>query len=108
MSTEQACGESTLTLPVAAVEMWDAPQLAFTPWAMAAYLCAGVIPGLFAYAGFAHLAARFGAVRASISVYIAPVASALLSWVMLSEPPSVLHVVGGLLILGGVWLSLKK
>ena len=51
---------------------------------------------------------RFGSVRASIALYIGPVASALLSWIILGEPPNVIHIIGGTLILGDVWVSLEK
>ncbi|WP_244485736.1 EamA family transporter [Bradyrhizobium tropiciagri] len=57
---------------------------------------------------FAWLGARFGSVRTSLVLYVAPIASALLSWVILGEPPKLIHLVGGLLILGGVWASLRK
>lgn len=54
-----------LTLPVATTEMWGTPHSAFAPRALAAYLFAGLVPGLFAYAGFAYLGIRFGSVRSS-------------------------------------------
>lgn len=103
-----AAAGALLTMPIALVEMVDAPQLAFAPRALAAYLFAGLVPGLLAYAGFSYLAGHFGSVRASMSIYIGPIAGALLSWVILGEPPTALHVAGGLFILGGVWLSLRK
>ena len=46
--------------------------------------------------------------RTSLVLYVAPIASALLSWVILGEPPTLLHLLGGVLILGGVWASLRK
>ncbi|MFX6903646.1 EamA family transporter, partial [Acinetobacter baumannii] len=76
--------------------------------AFEAYVFAGLVPGLIAYAGFAWLGARFGSVRTSLVLYVAPIASALLSWIILGEPPKPIHLVGGLLILGGVWASLRK
>ena len=103
-----ATAGAILTMPFALFEISGAPQLAITPRAFEAYLFAGLVPGLLAYTGFAYLAGRFGSVRASMSIYIGPVASALLSWAILGEPPSLLHIAGGLLILGGVWLSLRK
>jgi drug/metabolite transporter (DMT)-like permease len=66
------------------------------------------VPGLLAYAGFAYLGSRFGSVRASIALYIGPIVSALLSWTILGEPSTLLHVTGGLFILGGVRLSVRK
>jgi drug/metabolite transporter (DMT)-like permease len=103
-----ATAGALLTLPVATMEIWSTPQLAFAPRAIAAFLFAGLVPGLLAYAGFAYLGGRFGSVRASIALYIGPIASALLSWTILGEPPTMLHAVGGILILGGVWINVRK
>jgi drug/metabolite transporter (DMT)-like permease len=88
--------------------MWRAPQAVFNARALAAYVFAGLVPGVFAYAGFAYLGKRFGSVRASIVLYIGPIAAALLSFAVLGEPPGLIHLAGGALILGGVWASLRK
>jgi drug/metabolite transporter (DMT)-like permease len=96
------------SLPPAIHEMWVTPAQVFSVKALEAYVFAGLVPGLIAYAGFAWLAARFGSVRSSLVLYIGPIASALLSFVILGEPPTLIHLFGGLLILGGVWASLRK
>ncbi|MHC6152215.1 DMT family transporter [Bradyrhizobium elkanii] len=96
------------SLPPALHEMWATPAEVFNTRAFEAYVFAGLVPGLIAYAGFAWLGARFGSVRSSLVLYVAPIASALLSWIILGEPPKLIHLVGGLLILGGVWASLRK
>jgi len=103
-----ATAGAMFTFPAAVMEMWSAPHSALAPRALAAYLFAGLVPGLLAYAGFAYLGSRFGSVRASITLYLGPVASALLSWAILGESPTLIHVFGGTLILSGVWASLKK
>ncbi|WP_338695505.1 DMT family transporter [Bradyrhizobium sp. 26S5] len=96
------------SLPPAIREMWATPAEVFNARAFEAYVFAGLVPGLIAYAGFAWLGARFGSVRTSLVLYVAPIASALLSWIILGEPPKLIHLIGGLLILGGVWASLRK
>jgi drug/metabolite transporter (DMT)-like permease len=96
------------SLPFAAYEAIAAPQTVFSVHALGVYLFAGLVPGVLAYAGFAYLGGRFGSVRTSLILYIGPVASALLSWVWLHEGPSTIQLVGGALILGGVWFSLRK
>ena len=103
-----AAGGALLSLPFAAVEAFQAPQRVFNAHAVAIYLFAGIVPGILAYAGFAYLGGRFGSVRASLVVYIGPIASALLSWAVLGEPPHWIDGLGGALILLGVWSSLKK
>lgn len=103
-----AAAGALCSLPPAIREMWIAPAQVFNAKAAAAYLFAGLVPGLIAYAGFAWLGGRFGSVRTSLVLYIGPVASALLSFLILGEPPTAIHFFGGLLILGGVWASLRK
>jgi drug/metabolite transporter (DMT)-like permease len=60
--------------------------------------CAG--QGLIAYA-LAHLPAAFS----SVSLLFQPVMAALFAWVLLSEPLGVLQVVGGVVVLAGIWLA---
>ena len=103
-----AAAGALFTLPVAAFEMWRTPEAVFNARAAGAYLFAGLVPGLVAYAGFAYLGARFGSVRSSIAIYMVPIASAILSFVVLGEPPGMIHAVGGALILVGVSASLRK
>jgi drug/metabolite transporter (DMT)-like permease len=96
------------SLPPAIREMWLEPAQAFSTKAAAAYVFAGLVPGLIAYAGFAWLGGKFGSSRASLVLYLGPVASAVLSYLILGEPPKPIHYLGGMLILGGVWASLRK
>ena len=103
-----AAAGALFSLPLAIREIWIAPAQVFSAKAAAAYVFAGLVPGLIAYAGFAWLGGRFGSVRTSLVLYVGPIASALLSFLILGEPPTAIHFVGGLLILGGVWASLRK
>ncbi|MET3337797.1 MULTISPECIES: DMT family transporter [Bradyrhizobium] len=96
------------SLPLAAMEMWATPGEVFSTKALSAYVFAGIVPGLLAYAGFAWLGGKFGSVRTSLVLYLGPIASALLSFAILGEPPQLIHLLGGLLILGGVWASLRR
>jgi len=103
-----ATAGALFSLPPAVVEMWTMPAQVFSTKALSAYVFAGIVPGLLAYAGFAWLGGKFGSVRTSLVLYIGPIASALLSFVILGEPPKPIHFLGGLLILGGVWASLRR
>lgn len=103
-----AAAGALFSLPLALREMWHAPGAVFSAKAAVSYLFAGLVPGVIAYAGFAWLGTRFGSVRSSLVLYIGPVASALLSFAILGEPPTLIHALGGALILGGVWASLRK
>ena len=43
----------------------------------------------------------------SLSLYLGPIVSAVLSILFLGEAPTVIHLIGGALSLGGMWLSLQ-
>ena len=95
------------SLPFAVHEMWSAPSAAFSGRAALVYLFAGLVPGLFAYSAYAYLGSKFGAVSTSLSLYLGPIVSAVLSILFLGEAPTMIHLIGGALSLGGMWLSLQ-
>jgi len=99
---------AVFSLPLCLREALDAPQAVFSAHAFLAYLFLGIVPGIGAYAGFAFLGAKFGSVRASLITYVAPIAIVVLSILFLGEGPAVYHFFGGLLILAGVWLSVRR
>jgi len=102
-----AAAGALFSLPFAVNEMWSAPSAAFSGRAALVYLFAGLVPGLFAYSAYAWLGAKFGAVSTSLSLYFGPIVSAVLSILFLGEAPTVVHLIGGALSLGGMWLSLQ-
>ena len=102
-----AAAGAMFSLPFAIHEMWSAPAAAFSGRAALVYLFAGLVPGLFAYSAYAYLGAKFGAVSTSLSLYLGPIVSAVLSILFLGEAPTVIHLIGGALSLGGMWLSLQ-
>jgi drug/metabolite transporter (DMT)-like permease len=103
-----ASAGAAFSLPFCLYEAWAAPQAVFSARALLSYLFAAMVPGIGAYAGLAYLAAKFGSVRASLMTYVVPIASVLLSMLFLGEGPSAYHFIGGLLILAGIWLSLRR
>jgi drug/metabolite transporter (DMT)-like permease len=102
-----AAAGALFSLPFAIHEMWSAPAAAFSGRAALVYLFAGSIPGLFAYSAYAYLGSKFGAVSTSLSLYLGPIVSAVLSIIFLGEAPTIIHLIGGALSLGGMWLSLQ-
>ncbi len=109
-----AAGETTGAINIALIMSLSPVIVTLIVWlrglerTFAAYLFAGIVPGLLAYTGFAWLTGRFGAVRASLILYLGPAVSAVLSYLLLNEPPHLFHFAGGALILLGVWASLRK
>jgi drug/metabolite transporter (DMT)-like permease len=102
-----AAAGALFSLPLAVHEIWSDPAAVFSGKAAAASLFAGLVPGLFAYSAYSYLTSAFGAISTSLSVYLGPVVGALLSTVFLGEAPGVVHLIGGALSLGGMWLSLR-
>jgi drug/metabolite transporter (DMT)-like permease len=102
-----AAAGALFSLPFAAQEMWSAPAAAFSGRAALVYLFAGLVPGLFAYSAYAYLGSKFGAVSTSLSLYLGPIVSAVLSIFFLGEAPTIIHLIGGAMSLGGMWLSLQ-
>lgn len=95
-------------LPFAAFETWSDPSAVLSYKAAKVYLFAGLVPGLFAYAAYSYFGSAFGALSTSLSVYLGPVVGAVLSIIFLGEAPTYIHLIGGVLSLGGMWLSLRR
>jgi drug/metabolite transporter (DMT)-like permease len=102
-----AAAGALFSLPPALHEIWSEPSAVFSIKAAEVYLYAGLVPGLFAYAAYSFLASTFGALSTSFSIYLGPVVGAGLSIIFLGEAPGVIHLIGGALSLGGMWLSLQ-
>lgn len=102
-----AAAGAMFSLPFAIHEMWSTPSAAFSARAALVYLFAGLVPGLFAYSAYAYLGGKFGAISTSLSMYLGPIVGAVLSMLFLGEAPTVYHLIGGTLSLGGMWLSLQ-
>jgi drug/metabolite transporter (DMT)-like permease len=96
------------SLPLAIYETWSDPAAVLSLKAAKAYLFAGLVPGLFAYSAYSRLGSIFGAFSTSLSLYLGPVVGAVLSIIFLGEAPTVIHLVGGMLSLGGMWLGLRR
>jgi drug/metabolite transporter (DMT)-like permease len=58
--------------------------------------------GLIAYA-FAHLSASLS----SVSLLVQPVVAALAAWAIFAEPVGVAQLVGGAIVLAGIWIARK-
>lgn len=95
--------------------------LPFTIWEAAAWLpttlswktaglvlAAALIPGAGAYGAYSLMQRTLGASRVGVVLYLGPLYSAALGWLVLGERIEWFHAVGALLILPGIWLSTRK
>jgi drug/metabolite transporter (DMT)-like permease len=103
-----AAAGAVFSLPFAVHETWSDPSAVLSFKAAKVYLFAGLVPGLFAYSAYSYLGTAFGALSTSLSLYLGPVVGAVLSIIFLGEAPTYIHLIGGALSLGGMWLSLRR
>ena len=91
--------------------VWEA--LAWLPtelsWRSAGLvLAAALIPGAGAYAAYSFMQRVLGAARVSLVLYLSPLYSAVVGWLVLGERVQPFHGVGALLILPGIWLATRR
>ena len=79
-----------------------------TPTNFAALVYVVLLPSLAAYYCWDRGVARVGAVLPMYFVNLTPVFAACLSWAVLDDPIGVYHLVGGALILAGIYLAAEK
>ena len=71
----------------------------------AALLYVALLPSLAAYYCWDRGVLRVGAVLPMVFVNLTPVFAAALSWLVLHDPIGMYHLVGGALILSGIYLA---
>lgn len=79
-----------------------------TPANFAALVYVVLLPSLAAYFCWDRGVARVGAVLPMYFVNLTPVFAACLSWALLADPIGIYHLVGGALILAGIYLAAEK
>jgi drug/metabolite transporter (DMT)-like permease len=65
---------------------------------------AALLPGVVAYWVYGWTQKVLGASRVAVTLYLGPLYTAVAAWLLLNEPMGGFHVLGGLMILGGVGL----
>jgi len=68
----------------------------------------GIFPTALAYVTYAYAFSRMDASVAASFLYLVPVLAYLIAWVWLGETPSLLSVVGGVIILAGVFIVNRR
>jgi drug/metabolite transporter (DMT)-like permease len=103
-----ACGGVIVLLPFT---LWEA--LYWLPstlsWKSAGLvLAAALLPGAAAYGAYSFMQRVLGAARVGMVLYLGPIYSAGIAWLVLGERIEPFHFVGALSILAGVWLSTRR
>ncbi|SFL61986.1 Permease of the drug/metabolite transporter (DMT) superfamily [Gracilibacillus orientalis] len=68
----------------------------------------GIFPTIIPYFTLAYITSQTGASEATSSLYLTPVVAFLIAWIWLGELPTIYAIIGGLITLGGVFLSNMK
>jgi drug/metabolite transporter (DMT)-like permease len=103
-----ACGGVIVLLPFT---LWEA--LYWLPstlsWKSAGLvLAAALLPGAAAYGAYSFMQRVLGAARVGMVLYLGPIYSAVIAWLVLGERIEPFHFVGALSILAGIWLSTRR
>ena len=70
-------------------------------------VAAALLPGAGAYAAYSVMQRELGAARVGVVMYLGPLYSAVLAWLVLGEQIEGFHLVGAALILPGIYLSTR-
>jgi drug/metabolite transporter (DMT)-like permease len=99
-------GGVLVLLPFAAWELLqvDTPHVGEQALLMMAFVA--LLPGVGAYWIYGWTQKILGASRVAMTLYLGPIYTAVIGWLVLGEPLGLHHLAGGLLILSGVGLVL--
>jgi drug/metabolite transporter (DMT)-like permease len=102
-----AVAGSLILLPIT---VWEA--IAWWPseisWRSAALVvAAALLPGAGAYGAYSIMQRELGAARVGMVLYLGPLYSAALAWLVLGEQIEGFHLLGAALILPGIYLSTR-
>lgn len=91
--------------PLAAIESVVVGVPALEWRTVAAALIVGLLPGFGAYQAWSWLIREIGPSRTSLILYLTPVYTAFLAWLLLGETPHWYHAVGAALAFSGLYLA---
>lgn len=78
-------------------------------WRSAALIvAAALLPGAGAYGAYSIMQRELGAARVGVVMYLGPLYSAVLAWLVLGERIEGFHVLGAALILPGIYFSTRR
>lgn len=97
-----------INLPFALWEIHASTLPALTLEGGALVLTAALIPGFGAYLAHSFMQRELGAARVSVLLYVSPLYTALLAWLVLGEALHGFHVWGMALVLPGIYLVTRS
>jgi drug/metabolite transporter (DMT)-like permease len=95
-------------LPVQVYELAVIGPPAFDLRTIAAVVTLILVPGVGAYATFGYMTKHLGPNRTGLMLYLAPVYTALMAWLLLGEAFAFYHWLGAALVLPGLYFATHK
>lgn len=92
-----------LLAPLYAWETASGHPVVFDTRSIAAILFLGLVPGVGAYQAYGYAQRYLGPGPTSLGMYLGPIYVALIAYLAIGEPVRAYHLVGGALILIGLW-----
>jgi drug/metabolite transporter (DMT)-like permease len=93
--------------PLTAIESFAVGVPALEWRTVAAALIVGLLPGFGAYQAWSWLVREMGTSRTSLILYLTPVYTAFLAWLLLGETPHWYHAAGAVLAFSGLYLATR-
>jgi drug/metabolite transporter (DMT)-like permease len=97
-------GGVVVLIPFAVWELYQANTPALGEQALWMMVGTALLPGVGAYWIYGWTQKILGASRVAMTLYLGPLYTAVIAWLVLGEPLGVHHLAGGVLILSGVGL----
>lgn len=91
-------------LPFTAWEAWHNPLPVLTPAGFGLALAAALFPGFGAYLAYSVMQRELGAAKVSVVLYLGPIYTAIIAWLVLGETLHLYHAWGMALVLPGIYL----
>jgi drug/metabolite transporter (DMT)-like permease len=101
-------GGMLFLLPFGAWEVLTSPSVTVTPPALAAILYSGALAAGIANVFLINAIRLVGPTRVTVSQFLVPFGAVLLGAVFLGEPVGAAQVIGGVVIVVGVWLTRRR
>ncbi len=80
----------------------------YSPSSYAFFLALAVIPQLLGHSSFNWALKFIPAAMVSLALLGEPISSSILAYLILHEPPTILEVIGGVMILAGIYLATRQ
>jgi drug/metabolite transporter (DMT)-like permease len=100
-------GGLIVSLPFTLAELVWAETLPWSWKAAGLVVAAAAVPGALSYSAYSFVQRELGVARTGLMLYLAPLYAALLSWMVLGEPPRSYHAIGACLILPAIALATR-